>query len=276
MENRQRRVLKVVIEWHNENSYNGIIGEADEKIRLTGGLGDTMLMRKCWVCGAEATDFVLIGKYDKWKESKHYKKQRGYCKNCYPVVMAEMDKDKSEYVRLRKKLMYERAVSSLERQRLDIYDYEEALKAVEDFSRDNPDKFDSSEEMIAAAILINEEISINIGWKVGRYTVDIAIPGMFVLLEIDGETHRSRLYYDNERDKEIRAMLGGKWEIVRIKADYLDQNAEMLVEAIKAVYAEKKKLRSENNGLLPDWYSRREFAKKPKAQEYSDELLLKN
>lgn len=49
----------------------------------------------------------------------------------------------------------------------------------------------------------------------------------------------------------------------------------MLVDAIEAVYNEKKRLRKENNGFLPDWYSRREFAKKPKRQDYGDEGLIK-
>jgi len=262
------------MECHTEKLYNDTIGEADAINRPTGGWGDTMQKRRCWVCGAEATQFQVVGKYDKYRIILHERNQRGYCDECFAKVTQDLKESKDQYIRLRKKLMYERAVRSMERQDLDIYEYEEALKAVEEYSQEFPDKFDSSEEMIAAAVLIQNRINITIGKQIGKYIVDIEIPEMFVLLEIDGQLHRSRLYYDNERDKELRATLGGKWEVVRIKTDYINQNAKVLVDAIDAVYAEKKKLRQENNGLLPDWYSRREFAKKPKRQDYGDDFLL--
>ena len=229
------------------------------------------MQKKCWICGAEATEFQSLW-HGSGCEREAYT-QRGYCKACAEAVAKDMRDSKAEYIRLRKKLMYERAVRMLEKQNVDVYEYEEALKAVKDFSEKNPEKFDSSEEMLAATILIDNEINIGIGKQVGKYTVDILIPELFTMLEIDGQTHRGRLYYDNERDKDLRSELGGKWEVVRIKTEYIQQNAEMLVEAIKTIYAEKKRLRKENNGFLPDWYSRREFAKEPKRQQYGDELL---
>ena len=64
-----------------------------------------------------------------------------------------------------------------------------------------------------------------------------------MVFEVDGFLHEKNLYADNERDKEIRKILGADWEVVRIKTKYLEQNAEMLVEAIKAVRDEKKRLR---------------------------------
>lgn len=254
--------------------YNDIIGEADAIKRPTGGLGDTMEKRKCWVCGAEATQFQVVGKYDRFHVNLYERNQRGYCDECFAKVAEESKRDKAEYIRLRKRLMYERAVRMLERQDVDVYDYEEALKAVQDYSEENPDKFDSAEEMLAAAILIHNRVMTNVGVPVGKYTVDMLLPKKFVILEIDGVTHAGRLYYDNERDKELRRILGGKWEVVRIKTEYIAKNAKQLVTAIDAVYAEKKKLRAQNNGLLPDWYSRREYAKRPKKQQYGDELLL--
>ena len=233
-----------------------------------------MPKNKCWVCGAGATEFPVMYKYNKWHTDREPYSQRAYCKECFEKYSDDMKHSKTEYIRLRKKLMFERAVRMFERQDVDVYEYEEALKAVEDFSETNLEKFDSAEEMLAAAILIDNELRIEIGKQVGKYTVDVYIPELYVLLEIDGATHGGRVYYDNERDKELRKELGGKWEVVRIKTDYIQQNAELLVEAIKRIYAEKKKLRQDNNGLLPDWYSRREFAKKPKRQEYADDLLI--
>ena len=64
------------------------------------------------------------------------------------------------------------------------------------------------------------------------------------------------------------------YDSMLVPAKPLNENAPALVDAIKAVKAEKQKLRQQNNGLLPDWYSKREFAKKPKKQDYGDEFLL--
>ena len=170
--------------------------------------------------------------------------------------------------------MLERAIRSLEHQNLDIYDYEEAIKAVGEYARENLEKFDSSDEMIAAIVLIENELNITIGKRVGKYKVDFYIPALKAILEVDGDRHAGKHYYDNERDMELRRILGNEWEIVRIKTEYIEQQADLLVEAIKSIIAEKKKLREQNNGFLPEWYSKREFAKKPKKQMYGDELLL--
>ena len=230
--------------------------------------------KTCWSCGKEATEFPPVY-FMVWNGTfRDEKQQRGYCKDCFEQYKKDMYEKKRQYARLKKELMMERAVRSLEHQKLDIYDYEEAIKAVQDFITEKPEKVDSAPEIIAAVILIQNRIDITLQQKIGKYTVDFYIPSMKTVLEIDGERHRGKLYYDNERDIELRKMLGADWEIVRIKADYLNENAPALVDAIKAVKAEKQKLRQQNNGLLPDWYSKREFAKKPRKQDYGDELLL--
>lgn len=230
--------------------------------------------KKCWCCGKPATEFPPIYYMTYGGTVREEKHQRGYCKDCFNEYQQEVKEKKQQYIRLKKELMLERAIKSLERQKLDIYDYEEAIKAVQEFIEEKPEKVESSEEIIAAIILAHNRISITLQRKIGKYTVDFFIPSLKIVLEVDGERHKSKLYYDNERDIEIRKMLGASWEIVRIKTDYLDENAPALVEAIKAVKAEKQKLRSQNNGFLPDWYSKREFAKKPKTQDYGDELLI--
>lgn len=232
-------------------------------------------MRKCWNCGKTATVFPPVTFWSYGGAYRDEKQQRGYCEECAKAVAEQYSADKREYIRLKKTLMFERAVRSLEHQNIDIYDYEDAIKAVQDYSMKNLEKLESSDEMIAAIILVDNEIRTEVGKAIGRYRVDFYLPELKAILEIDGERHAGKLYYDNERDIEIRKILGADWEVVRIKTGYLEQNAELLVEAIKAIIAEKKKLRSQNNGLLPDWYSKREFAKKPKKQEYGDEQLLK-
>ena len=231
-------------------------------------------MRKCWNCGKAATVFPPVYFMAYGGAYRDEKQQRGYCEECAKAVAEQHAADKLEYLRLKKKLMFERAVRTLEHQKLDIYEYKDAIDAVQDYAMSNLEKLDSSDEMIAAIILVDNELQTTIGKSIGRYKVDFFIPELKAILEVDGERHSGKLYYDNERDIEIRKTLGQEWEIVRIKTEYIEENAEMLVEAIKAIVAEKKKLREQNNGLLPDWYSKREFAKKPKATKYGDEILL--
>ena len=232
-------------------------------------------MKPCWNCGKEAVVFPPVYFYSYGNAFRDEKQQRGYCEECAKLVTEQHSHNKQMYLMLKKKLMFERAVRILEHQNLDIYDYKDAIKAVEEYSSEHPEKFDSSHEMIAAIMLVDNELGTAIGKSIGNYRVDFFIPDLKAVLEIDGERHRSKQYYDNERDIELRKMLGSNWEIVRIKTEYIEQNAEMLVEAIKTIIAEKKKLRSQNNGFLPDWYSKREFAKKPKkTKDYGDELLL--
>lgn len=232
-------------------------------------------MKTCWCCDKEAVIFPPVYFMAYGGMYRDEKQQRGYCEECAKLVAKQHLEDKEEYLRLKKKLMFERAVRMLEHQNLDIYEYKDAIKAVEEYSSEHIEKFDSSHEMVAAIILVDNELGTVIGKSIGNYRVDFFIPELHAVLEIDGETHRSKLYYDNERDIELRKILGSNWEIVRIKTEYIEQNAELLIEAIKAIITEKKKLRSQNNGLLPDWYSKREFAKKPKKpNDYGDELLL--
>lgn len=242
-------------------------------------------MRKCWICGEEATVFPEIFQAGKeyWRykdygahptEYLESKRQRGYCALCAEKEEKRRQAEKKEYVRLKKSLMFERAVRLLERQPLDIYDYEEAIKAVGEYAEESPDKFDSADEIIAAIILVDNELDTKIHPKVGKYEVDFMLPTLKIVLEVDGYLHAGRLYFDNERDKAIRNELGHEWEIVRIKTEYLEKNAELLVEAIKTIKNEKQKLRAAYGGELPEWYSKREKAKRPKKQAYGDELLL--
>lgn len=247
-------------------------------------------MRKCWICGKEATKHFELFRLS--EQAMRYKdvgmdvnfmtdrqlyeqvKQREYCAECFDKVIEEHETDRAEYLKLKKKLMFERALRMFERQMADIYEYREAIDVVEEHYKNNLNKYDSAHEMLAAIILIDNELETKTQYKVGKYTVDFCLPGLKIVLEIDGGLHRHSLYKDNNRDIEIRSILGKDWEVVRIKTEYLEQNAGMLVEAIKAIKKEKQKIRRQNYGMLPEWYSKREKAKKPKKQAYGDELLL--
>jgi len=200
-------------------------------------------MPKCWNCGLDGTERRFIGEKDKlFGDIVPFdaKSQRCYCTKCFTEINDQYKKDLKEYLRLKKKLMFERAVRILERQSLDIYDYQESIDAAEEFAEEKPDKFDSAYEMMAAIVLIHNEIYCELQHKVGRYQCDFYIPSMKVVLEIDGDRHKYNKNYDSVRDREIMQELGAGWNVVRIKTEYLEQKAELLVEAIDAVIAERK------------------------------------
>lgn len=196
--------------------------------------------RKCWECGAEGAEYSM-----NFKENFYFDEEivgntyanpyslRAYCKKCFEQHNEDYKRELDAYVRTKKKIMFERAVRTLEHQNLIIDDYMEAIKVVQDFISANPDKFDSSYEVIAAIMLVKGQIHSKMQYKVGRYQVDFLLDEMMVVLEIDGERHKHRKEYDAERDKTIRKILGPGWEIIRIKTEYLDKHAKHLVEAIK-------------------------------------------
>ena len=200
-------------------------------------------MQKCWICGKPGIAHRNIGTWDFCRFPFEDKVQRCYCDSCFTETMEQYKRDVAEYTRLKKKLMFERAVRLLERQSLELYDYQEAIQAVGEYSAEHPDKFDSAYEMIAAIILIDNEIPCELQYKVGRYQCDFRLPTLKVILEVDGDRHKHRKQFDEERDKEILQELGPCWEVVRIKTDYLEQKADLLVEAIKAIVEDRKRKR---------------------------------
>ena len=218
-------------------------------------------MGKCWLCGADAKKTFSFVRDGLFKDPKG----RKYCDDCYKKRLADLTEKKDQYVRLRKYLMLERAVRIFEKQNVDIEDYKDIIDQMEEYVQEFPEKFDSSYEMLAAIVLIHDMVPVTTQYKIGRYRADFYIPDLKVILEIDGDRHEP--YRDNQRDIEMRNILGADWEIVRIDTKYLDQNARMLRDAIIAIRNEKQKLRKENYGMLPEWYSKRERAKRKKPKK---------
>lgn len=199
---------------------------------------------KCWICGKEATKTLhgswMHGKPSKGemgvtvtiKPSKYY---RSYCDECYDKVRAQEKQDEAEYLRLKKMRMFKKACDILESQHTDMYKYREAIDVVEEHISENPDKYDSSYEVLAAIVLIHNRIRCKTQYKVGRYQVDFLLPDWFVVLEIDGERHKYHKQRDSERDLKIVKTLGLHWEVIRINTELLDQNAKALPKAITKV-----------------------------------------
>lgn len=241
-------------------------------------------MEKCWLCGKPATRTLTNDKHEQGEGTWFSRDQneiiedgthRAYCEECFKKEREKLSIRKRQYIVLKKQLMFERAIRSLERQNVAIYHYKDLIQDFEAFVEEDPDLFDSSEEMLAMLILADNGIKVKPQFKIGRYRVDFLIPSMKVVLEIDGDRHGARAYEDNNRDILLRSVLGEDWEVVRIGTEFIDANAEKIVDAIKAVKEKKQKLRAENNGVLPEWYSRREKAKKPRKRPPigDDELL---
>lgn len=224
---------------------------------------------KCWECGeeieynlkSEILGYELKRIYTSSKKVRSPKTvwKRIFCEKCSEKVKNRMANEKSEYIRLKSKMMFERAVENLEKQLIDFVEYEEAIKTVQSFAEEHTEKFESSSEMIAAIMLVNKRITSKMQYKIGNYRVDILLPDLNVALEIDGERHNENkvVIKDSRRDVKIRELLGGDWEVVRIPSNYIDTDAEKMVDAIIAIRDEKKRMREENCGIIPSYFSKR-------------------
>lgn len=198
-----------------------------------------MAKQVCWICGSTDTaphmeragnEFAFVQ-----VEAKHQERWRHFCPKCAAERNEQLQRDRAELNSLKKAALFERAQQILEGQRFDMYEIREALDAVEDFTKENPDRFDSAYEMIAAVVLIYNRVRCKPQQKIGKYQADFVLPDEHVILEIDGYQHQNRATHDSKRDREIRRALGPEWEIVRIPTKYLDQNAKELVNAIRAI-----------------------------------------
>lgn len=260
------------------------------------------LTKPCWTCGKpvsvnfdgyvnqaeqyrsyyeRSTEEILRERANKYGiydledgEKKNFNARRMFCEKCEEKYFSELEKKREEYAKLRKTLMLERAVRTLEKQELDIYQMKDIIDQMQDFVIESPEKFDSSHEMIAAIILVDNGIKATIGYKIGKYRADFYIPSEKIVLEIDGSLHKNNLFRDNKRDIDIRDILGKDWEVVRIGTEYLESNAKMLVEAMRGIRDEKKKIRKQHYGALPEWYSRRDSARKKTYRPKTDDELF--
>ena len=193
-------------------------------------------MIKCWECGKNATRTrIIYSDFGDFREREISPYFRCYCPECKAKVDEREKQEREQYIRLKKREMFIKACSLLEGQHTKMYEYREAIDVVEEFLTNNPDKFDSSYEVLAAIVLVHNHIYSKMQYKIGRYQVDFLLPEELVVLEIDGERHRHSKEYDNKRDTYIKEQLGLGWDIIRIKTEYLDQNAKRLPEAIKRV-----------------------------------------
>ena len=228
---------------------------------------------KCWECEKEINvnpkeEWVkIIHTYKIGKPSPNHLYRRFYCEKCEEETKEQRRVDKLEYTRLNKKLMFERAVVMLEKQQIDFMEYHEAIKAVEDYSKNNLDKFDSSHEMVACIILIKNRVHTKPNYRICGYIVDFLILEHKIILEIDGERHDGNGMKDNNRDIKLRTQLGPEWEVVRISTKYMEENAQLLIKGMIELKKLKQHTRKLNGGILPKNFSKRDIAKVQEIEE---------
>lgn len=206
---------------------------------------------KCWVCGKPNAEYTrhITAEYNLYdnitiRDAVKEEHQRCYCEKCFKAVTANLKEENKQFTLLKRRRLYERALDSMERQKIDFYEYEDAIKTIGEYNEENDGKFDSSYEIMAAIVLIQNHYHIKPQAKIQRYQVDFMLPDDKLILEIDGERHNSKKGYDSVRDEKIRNELGKDWEIIRIPTELIDQNVTKLPKAIEKVldYRDTKKI----------------------------------
>ena len=213
---------------------------------------------KCWECGADIVKSFGVMDIQSGR----------YCLDCCRSHTKQYKETVAEYLRLKNKVMFERAMRTMERAYVDMTKYKRYAKAVEKHSAEFPDLYKSSDEIVAAVIMLETGIDFEMNFKVGQFIADMYIKEWKLIVEIDGELHEGQELKDSNRDMKIRQLLGAEWEIIRIPTKYIEQDPVNIPEAVQALAKQKRKLRKENGGFLPNSYSKREAAHYQKAMIY--------
>lgn len=216
------------------------------------------MSEKCWICGKDivksfgAMD-IMSGRFCKehWREHQKQYKQ---------IV--------TDYLKLKTQIMFERAVRLLENTGINMTDIKREAQAVQKHSVDSPESYKSSQEMVTAIIMLKAGYDFELNYKIGKYIVDMYLPDLKLIVEVDGERHDNRHLQDSKRDIELRRMLGDEWEVIRIPTQYIEQNPERIPDAVLALAKQKRDIRKKNGGFLPQNYSKREAARYEKAMLY--------
>ena len=156
--------------------------------------------------------------------------------------------------------MFGRALKILENQQkfIHIWKYEEAAKALQEYIVENYTKFESAYEMVVAMELMRSKVRTKVQPTIAGRRVDFMLDEEKVVLEVDGFYHKNSQEKDYKFDSEVIGELGQEWEVIRIPTKYIESNITMLYEAIMGLKTYRQRIRKQNNGILPDFYSDRE------------------
>lgn len=205
-----------------------------------------MIKTHCWTCSKEIEVKTLS--------------KRSFCSECISKYKTEYEKELELYLRYRAKFMLNRAMRILENQKctINMLDYKEPHEVINEAIEKDYNKFDSAHEMAAAMELIRNRIHVKTHPKIANHKPDFMLRDLKTILEIDGYMHKTSLEKDFKFDIDMRKELGPEWEVIRISTEYIEKNIIKLVEAIKELKRYKQKIRKENGGVLPQWFSARD------------------
>lgn len=183
--------------------------------------------------------------------------KRAYCDDCKKLVQEEHDDLIKQYLKAKTLVMYENALEKMESQKINMHYYYEACQVVKERALKDYTTFDSALEIMASIELVNNKIMVKPQVEFGKYKVDLMLPDLKIILEIDGYWHNNskKMLSDAKRDIEILNQLGPGWEIIRLKTTQIEKRLSYLVDDIKKVYKERQLLRKRNRGILPDNYN---------------------
>ena len=200
----------------------------------------------CWKCG-------------KQMEVKAVNK-RSYCEECANEDKIQNEKEMEQYLRYRAKFMLNKAMKMLENQKceIDMRKYRASYELLKEVIEKDYRKFDSSHEVAATMELLRNRLHVKVHPSIAKHKPDFMLRELKVILEIDGFLHKTSLEGDFQFDINMRKELGCDWEVIRIPTEYIESNIMKLVDAIVEMKKYKQKIRKENNGLLPQWFSARD------------------
>ncbi len=199
----------------------------------------------CWYCGKEV-------------ELEYEPQRRVFCTECFEKFQKEHEEKVQKYIKLKEEVMYDTALRNMEKAGLYMYEYQESARKMKKLMGEKTGVFRSSDELITAIVLDEYNYDFKINYRVDKYYVDFYIPELKVCLEVDGRLHEYSVKKDSIRDIDIRNYLGLDWEILRIPTKYIEKDPSKIPDILIKMRKEKRRIRKENRGILPEHYSKRE------------------
>lgn len=208
----------------------------------------TLFYPLCYKCGAEVMTY------------KYLRSIKYQCKKCRTLEYMQDKEKRTEINNDAKEKKFENAVARIRNITKNFQSYDDAIEKVHKIL--NTDGyFQSTEEIMVAIELEKNNIPYRHQVKFGIYRADFVLDKKKIVLEVDGTLFHTENTQEKEnlRDNLICISLGTEWEVIRITDKLINQNITRLVKAIDTTYKERRKTRSLNGGMLPEWYTKRKI-----------------
>lgn len=230
----------------------GYLEAKEDGIRIVTGSKEkqyTIYFPKCHICGTEIKCMT-------------YTRNVLYtCKDCKLKTYLADKEVKQEYSKEIKENKFNNAVKRIEKSvGKNIKKYENAIRIVHKHLY-KEHWFESTEEIMVAIELLKNNIKTRHQVKVRIYRVDFVLENEKILLEVDGSVFHTEKTRPKEqiRDNVLLMKFGLDWEVIRITDEYINDNIKKLVPAIIKIRDERKRIRRNYNGVLPEWYNNRYY-----------------